>query len=337
MPLRWAVSPANVWRATSGAMSRVAVSGVAICLVQLSWLQLSLAHAAEFTPAVSEEGQTILLLDGKIEPGDTTRLALLVTALDNRNRTVSALYLNSRAGEHDAAIHMTEVVKRFKLSTIVADDAECASACFTVFAAGHKKFAGHRAQIGVHRSPMMGQESSFSYAATFRTARTVGEFGVPPVVVGKLVLTPPDQMAWLSPDELRSMNVTIAGSLRRPLPVAPPLPAATPAVKPDGISWSQYVAAAAELSRRRLPDTLGDACNLYTMLCSRSFKFIDKDELRVEVTTVEKLNGNVVRREVCTFGRDSPVRSCFDWDTLETSHAVQGNDGQWKSVIGKRH
>lgn len=332
MPLRLLASLANFCSASFGLIVFCATIGMA----QLSLAQLSLVDAAELASADSEDGKTILLLEGEIEHGDGEKLDLSIFALDVRKRGgVSALYLNSPGGAHREAVRMAEVVKRYKISTFVADGAECASGCFTIFAAGHEKFAGFGAAIGVHASSR--NDGSEAHDTTFETARLVSAFGVPPAIVGKLVLTPPDQMAWLSPDELRSMNVTIAGSLRRPLPVAPPLPAATPAVKPDGISWSQYVAAAAELSRRRLPDTLGDACNLYTMLCSRSFKFIDKDELRVEVTTVEKLNGNVVRREVCTFGRDSPVRSCFDWDTLETSHAVQGNDGQWKSVIGKRH
>ncbi|MBX9826436.1 MAG: ATP-dependent Clp protease proteolytic subunit [Xanthobacteraceae bacterium] len=334
MPLRWAASSANFWRA---------MSGVAISLAQLSLV--SLVHAAEFTSAVSKEGRTILLLDGRIEPGDSMKLALMVTALDNQNRAVSALYLNSPGGKGDDAQAMAALVKHHKISTIVADGAKCASACFIVFAAGHKKFADDRAQIGVHRASEKGQETGRAFAATAEMARTVSELGVPPAVVGKLVSTPPDRVVWLSLDDLRSMNVTITSLLRWPLPVAPPLPAVPlqltlfkPVVKPEGLSWPEYVAVTSELSRRQFgPDTFRDACNLHTMLCSRSFKFIDKDKLRVEVATVEDLSGNVVRREICKLGTGPAVRTCFDWDTLETSHAAQDKDGRWKNVPGKTH
>jgi hypothetical protein len=197
--------------------------------------QVSLVHSAEFISAVSKEGKTIVLLDGEIEPGDSVKLALIVTALDNQKRAVSALYLNSPGGTGRDDFAMAALVKRFKISTIVADGAECASACFTVFAAGHKKFAGYRAQIGVHRaSSEKGEETDAAFAATVEVARHLSELGVPPAIVGKLVLTPPDQMAWLSPDDLRSMSVTIASGLRWPGTAVASGDKAP--VKPDGLN-----------------------------------------------------------------------------------------------------
>jgi hypothetical protein len=111
MRLRWL---------TSLAIFRLAISCATIGLAQIS-----LAQAAEFTTAVSKEGQTILALDGGIEAGDGLKLAWIIRALNNEKRHVSALYLNSPGGKHPGAVQMAEVVKRYKISTIVPDGAEC--------------------------------------------------------------------------------------------------------------------------------------------------------------------------------------------------------------------
>jgi ATP-dependent protease ClpP protease subunit len=304
--------------------------------------QISLAHAASITTAVSEAGQTIVLLEGEIELSDSTKLALIVTGLDNQGRAVSALYLNSPGGNGTADREMASLVKRFRISTIVADGTECTSACFTVFAAGHRKFAGHHAQIGVHRTSHKGKESAAAIASTVELAVFIRELGVPPAIVGKLVQTPPDQMAWLTPDDLKSMNVEVTGMLRWPGPLdtaarpdtAParsrassaskPMGRLTP-FKPDGLSWSEYVAETSELSRTTLgPGYLPEDCKLYTMRCSRSFVFVDADLALTEVTTVEDLDGKVVQREVCKSDRSSGVRTCFDWDTGETYDTAHG-------------
>jgi hypothetical protein len=325
MPLRWGTSLANFW---------LAISCATIGMTQMA--QVSSANAASLTAADAEGAKTILSLEGEIEPGDGLKLALMIIALKKEKRYVSAIYLNSRGGKHHGAVQMAEVVKRHKISTAVADGAECASACFTVFSAGHQKFSGYRTLIGVHRASTKGQETDAAFAATFEAARIVSEFGVPPAIVGKLMLTPPNQILWLSLDDLRSMNVTLLSNLIRPAELAAPVEPAAPVAsrrltqfKPDGLSWSEYVAKTSELSRRTFgPHHLRESCNLYTMLCTRSFYFNDKDDVRTHVTTVEDLSGNVVQREVCKEDMPGSGLSCFDWDTLEKYHSASGRDGQ---------
>jgi hypothetical protein len=53
----------------------------------------------------------------------------------------------------------------------------------------------------------------------------VREFGVPPGIVEKLVVTGPDEIVWLSVDELRSMGAVITGQPRVSLPVVTEAPA----------------------------------------------------------------------------------------------------------------
>jgi hypothetical protein len=56
-----------------------------------------------------------------------------------------------------------------------------------------------------------GQETVQSNAATVAMARIVKELGVPATIVGKMVATPPDQLVWLTVDDLRSMDTKMFG------------------------------------------------------------------------------------------------------------------------------
>jgi hypothetical protein len=81
-----------------------------------------------------------------------------------------------------------------------------------IFAAGETKFANYTAQIGVHASDENGAETVQSGAATVSMARIAKELGVPPAIIGRMVVTPPAQMVWLSPADLQSMGTTMAGT-----------------------------------------------------------------------------------------------------------------------------
>jgi hypothetical protein len=102
------------------------------------------------------------------------------------------------------------------MDTVVQDGAECSSACFVVFSAGVRKFASYGAAIGVHgASNDKGEESEGSMAATVEMAKSIKNMGVPPGIIGKMVVTPPDQMVWLKFDDLREMGVDMAETKKR--------------------------------------------------------------------------------------------------------------------------
>jgi hypothetical protein len=84
-----------------------------------------------------------------------------------------------------------------------------------VLAAGAEKYVSCAAFVGVHgASDASGRETIGSGAATVSMARTLKELGVPEAIIGKMVVTPPDAMVWLSVDDLRSMQARV---IDRPL------------------------------------------------------------------------------------------------------------------------
>jgi hypothetical protein len=56
-----------------------------------------------------------------------------------------------------------------------------------------------------------GSETVQSGAATISMARIAKELGVPPAIIGRMVVTPPDEMVWLTPQDLQSMGTTMVG------------------------------------------------------------------------------------------------------------------------------
>jgi hypothetical protein len=72
---------------------------LAIFFAAIGMAQIGLVDAAELTAADSEDGKTILLLDGDIEFADGHKLEVMALALDIEKRGVSALFLNPAAAD----------------------------------------------------------------------------------------------------------------------------------------------------------------------------------------------------------------------------------------------
>jgi hypothetical protein len=169
---------------------------------------IGMASAASITSVISGEGKTVISVEGKIEAGDYQRFVSMTLGAVGK-RGVEAVRLNSPGGDLAEAIGMAAAVKAAKTTTVVVNGATCASACFVVFSGGDAKAAGRGAKIGVHGASRDGRETDDAKTQTVNMARIVNDLGVPHGIVGKMVLTPPDQTVWLTPDDLRSMNVKI--------------------------------------------------------------------------------------------------------------------------------
>src|SRR5207253_10942267 len=127
-------------------------------------------------------------------------------------KAVESVQLHSTGGRLVEGARLAAAIKLGKMSTTVAQGAVCASACFLAFAAGDPKCVGDGALIGVHKaSDKDGRETAASGAATLLMARFAKEFGVPSAIIARMLSTPARQIAWLSPQELKSMNVSMAG------------------------------------------------------------------------------------------------------------------------------
>jgi hypothetical protein len=325
-------------------MTRVG-SGLALSFIMLI---SSIASAATVTPLPAKNGKVVLLLSGEITQGDSDALKENIRKANSGNLIVSLIRLDSPGGNILEAVRLADIIRFGKISTSVVGTSKCASACFIIFASGSERFANYTASIGVHgASDENGQETDGSGAATVSMARVAKELGVPAGIIGKMVVTPPEQMVWLSSDELRSMGVTMTGKPSQ-LPAAPPVASQLPSeLKPSSRStaseskpqptWANLLDGALELSKQQHDGTADFArvCQPELKICNNGLSFAAKDGTKMILKVTEDMNGKMLRREICSFNNYGDVRTCTDWETGASHRDMKDKNGDWQSVGGE--
>ncbi|MGG5890188.1 ATP-dependent Clp protease proteolytic subunit [Falsiroseomonas sp. HC035] len=169
---------------------------------------------------------------GSIRPGDAEKFSAAVRSKPGRD---VILVINSSGGSVVTASDIAALVSRWRIPVVVTQD--CISACFLIFAASPDRWAQRNAQIGVHSASVAGAENADTLAMTMVIAREAAAYGVPRSIIGRMVITNPNDVAWLNDADLRSMRVTYlddhtATASRQPQVAAPPVIAALPAPAP---------------------------------------------------------------------------------------------------------
>jgi len=163
--------------------------------------------AAEFQLSGKRDGNIALMMSGEIEENDGASLRSLISMAQAKALKISHLSLNSPGGSVIAGADLAITVRKSGIGTSVDAANVCASACFMVFAAGVDRVSSAQARIGVHSATSrVTGETRLAKSVTIDMARLLAEFGVPPTVLGRMVTATPDNMAWLTAEELRAMT-----------------------------------------------------------------------------------------------------------------------------------
>jgi hypothetical protein len=162
----------------------------------------------------------ILFVEGTIDRGDATKfrddLRKIVTLAEKNDKGV-IIGVNSQGGLIGEAVDMANVIRERQLPLSVTNSSECLSACFLMFLSAPKKLLFHGARIGVHSaSNSEGAETEGTKATTVDFARIAKENGAPNSVIGKLVAAKPDEMLFLSEDEMKQMGAVFADDDKSP-------------------------------------------------------------------------------------------------------------------------
>ena len=158
---------------------------------------------------------TAIEIRGSFEDGDEDYLKQVVLDRAGKGVVTEFVLLDSGGGQMKSAFLISRAVRRLEITTVIGDQAECASACVMVFAAGTDRHLWAGGRIGVHNASTA--DGSAADRATVGSAQELADYGVPASVVGKLVVTPPglDHMA----------NRAGHGGLGHHYPARPPMPA----------------------------------------------------------------------------------------------------------------
>lgn len=294
------------------------------------------AQAATLTSYTSKEGKEIIILNGEIAAGDAEQLQNLTKTANAAGRLVSGVRLNSPGGNLLEGVKLAEAIRFGKIASVVPNGASCASACFIAFAAGAEKFASYSANVGVHGAS--NKDGTDAGDATVAMAKIVKELGVPASIIGKMVVTPPDQIVWLSPDDLRALGTTMTGkpaqvSSAAPKPSAIPqqVPSTAQAAAPtkSNLSWKEFtdIAFARSASQNGGKPQTVRTCQPETKQCHTAVMLKGSDGNFIMIRATEDLNGKMVSRDVCSFNSFMDVRTCRNWDTGESRKAMKNDRG----------
>jgi ATP-dependent protease ClpP protease subunit len=180
----------------------------------------ALAMPAQTYAAIIEVVDDEIRLRGPVVEGDARRFANAVIQFgDVPIHWNNIISLNSPGGDVWETLQIAEMVRWIEVAiTYVTRDSKCLSACFGLFAAGYQKIVdpiGDPTQIGVHSVSVVdaktGEIIGEGGNTTIRMARLLVMLGVPDTVISKIVLTPPENMSYLTVDELLAMHVLVTG------------------------------------------------------------------------------------------------------------------------------
>lgn len=148
-----------------------------------------------------------LLVRGPVVEEDAGRLDAAIKRIGENypDHRLRAIALDSPGGLLDEAKRMAGIIYSQGLATAVPEGAECASACVLLFVSGSRKIAAAGAFVGVHGAAVAGIQTKGALAATTELAQAFERYGVPASVIGRMVVTPPDQVAWLTAKEIERM------------------------------------------------------------------------------------------------------------------------------------
>lgn len=192
-------------------------------MVVATFFAPSASIAATISTGVDQFGDHYVVLDGPIALGDAAKLANEIDSANAAGYMLDALRLSSEGGNVWEALQMAIMVRSVRnMATTVLKHSVCISSCFGVFAAGWRKYVNPAPnQIGVHSTFIAnGKDIQEVPAMTTFAARRLSAIGVPDQIIAKIVLTPPEQIYFLTLDDLWAMGVNVTG-IQRPVGAGP--------------------------------------------------------------------------------------------------------------------
>jgi hypothetical protein len=120
----------------------------------------------------------------------------------------TAIVFNSGGGSVAGGREMGIMIADFHMTTGVAHGGQCASACVLIWSAGAFKSAGTDSKVGVHMARNI-EGGDPAVDGTIFTLHWLQKTGAPNSVVVGAMSTKPDDIYWLSEDELIAWGAKI--------------------------------------------------------------------------------------------------------------------------------
>jgi len=156
------------------------------------------------------DGRPALTLTGTIAPGDGARFADWI----DTHETPGIVFLNSPGGSVLDAMQIGRELRTRGINTAMTDSDICLSACPYVLAGGAARDIAPGAMVGVHQHYFGENIALPAFLAVEDIQRGQGEvmgylieMGIDPAMMRPALLTPPDEIYVLVPEELERFGL----------------------------------------------------------------------------------------------------------------------------------
>ncbi len=212
------------------------------------------AAAMQFQQGTTKDGDYFISAEGEIHNGDLQQFQRALASVPAGKRLAGVL-LDSPGGSLSEGARLADQIHDSGLTVLVTSHSQCASACFLMLAASPHRVAGVNALVGVHSASIEGgRETTDTMAMTLRMQRVAADYGVPPVILGKIAQTTPGHIEWLTHDDLAAMDVKFlddASDADAPARAPTPVAVAEPGPVPGSDAGAAAAAAADGAGARR--------------------------------------------------------------------------------------
>ena len=165
----------------------------------------------EFSEAVEGLPEGAVLLNGTIADGDANRFA---DWLQQRPDLPLSIALNSPGGSVADALAIGRMIRDRDFAVVIAPGAVCFSACPYILAGGLERAVSRAAFVGVHQH-YFGENTylpAFLLVSDIQSGQGevmayLGEMGIDPMMMAKALMTPPDDIYILLPEELAAFRL----------------------------------------------------------------------------------------------------------------------------------
>lgn len=166
----------------------------------------------EFSSARVGDHDDTALLTGAIAEGDALRFSTWLAGLAT---PPAAFALHSPGGAVDEALKIGRMIRATGVPVIVAPDASCFSACPYMLAGGAEREVSRGAMVGVHQH-YFGENTllpAFLLVSDIQVGQGevmayLAEMGIDPMILTKALMTPPDDIYILVPEELETFRLS---------------------------------------------------------------------------------------------------------------------------------
>lgn len=185
-------------------ISRVLTLAVALVLtvglISTSLAQVGSRRDRGLEPPRGKSEEVVLVITGVIGPGAYRQFRSAI-----RRSNPKLIILDGPGGILGEALMIGQEVRRRGLSTLVAANGQCASACAVVYLSGRTRYVGKNAAVGLHAaSDLSGRMDS---KATTIMANYLGSVGVPSSILKRMAATKPSEIRWLTRAEQKALKL----------------------------------------------------------------------------------------------------------------------------------